>query len=158
MPRPGFCYPQTKEPPEAKPRCRIISKNFAVSSSAVDYWGTTLAKPYTTTQIYNLLVNKHFDRYLYNGNGSGCLTWTTRLVKELEDEGVLPAGALASFNAKVAYHFQYNACDILNSHFSCLKYGPQMKGINTFQNASSVPLMCASSLCRCVATYSNHGG
>ncbi|KAI0078471.1 hypothetical protein K474DRAFT_1660495 [Panus rudis PR-1116 ss-1] len=61
-----------------------------------------LAKPYTTTDIYKLLEDKRFNYFLYNGNGSGCLTWTTRLVKELEDEGVLPAGALASFKEKVA--------------------------------------------------------
>ena len=56
------------------------------------------------------------------------------------------------------YYIQDNACDILDSHLSCLKYGPQMKGTNTFQNSSSVPLMRASSLCFRIATYSNHGG
>ncbi|RPD56825.1 hypothetical protein L227DRAFT_578491 [Lentinus tigrinus ALCF2SS1-6] len=81
---------------------QIISKNFTVSSSAADHWEAPLAKPYTTTDIYNLLENKRLNYFLYNGNGSGCLTWTTRLVKELEDEGVLPAGALVSFNEKVA--------------------------------------------------------
>ncbi|TFK94595.1 hypothetical protein K466DRAFT_593430 [Polyporus arcularius HHB13444] len=80
---------------------QLISKNFAVSSTAVGYWATPLAKSYTTTDIYKLIEDKHLNHFLYNGNGSGCLTWITRLVKELEDAGVLPAGALASLNKKV---------------------------------------------------------
>ncbi|KAI0328430.1 hypothetical protein GY45DRAFT_1000428 [Cubamyces sp. BRFM 1775] len=81
---------------------QIISKNFMVSSSAPYFWESALARPFTTTEIYNLLVAHGFNRYLYNGNGSGCLTWTTALVKLLEAEGVLPAGALKEFEQKVA--------------------------------------------------------
>ena len=96
------CYLQTCELLGVETQRRLISKNFAVSSTAANHWETPLAKPYTTTDVYKLLDNKRFNYFMYNGNGSGCLTWTTRLVKELEDEGVLPAGVLASFNEKIA--------------------------------------------------------
>jgi hypothetical protein len=79
----------------------LISKNFAVSSAAPYHWESPLAKAFTTTDVYNLLVAKKFNHYLYNGAGSGCLTWTTALVKLLEAEGVLPHGAEASFLQKV---------------------------------------------------------
>ena len=55
-------------------------------------------------------------------------------------------------------HLKCNPGDILDSHLSCLKYGPQMKGINAFQNLSFVPLILSSSFCLHIATYSNHGG
>ncbi|KAH9884667.1 hypothetical protein C8Q73DRAFT_796183 [Cubamyces lactineus] len=88
--------------PDTVIEVRIISKNFMVPSSAPYYWESALAKPFTTTQIYDLLVAKGFNRYLYNGDGWGCLTWTTALVELLETEGVLPAGAKKTFEAKVA--------------------------------------------------------
>ena len=72
-----------------------------MSSHAPYYWETALAKDFTTTQVYNLLIEKKFNYYRYNGTGSGCLTWTTRLVNVLEAEGVLPHGAEASFLQKV---------------------------------------------------------
>ncbi|KIJ15881.1 hypothetical protein PAXINDRAFT_180501 [Paxillus involutus ATCC 200175] len=81
---------------------QLISKDFSVSSSAPYHWETSLAKEFTTTDVYDLLVAKKFNHYLYNGNGSGCLTWTTALIKLLEDEGVLPAGSEKSFLVKVA--------------------------------------------------------
>ncbi len=80
----------------------MISKDFAVSSTAVDYWEMPLKKHYTTTDIFNLIKNKRLHHFLYNGNGSGCLTWTRRLVEELEHAEVLSSGALASFDKKVA--------------------------------------------------------
>ena len=79
----------------------MISKAFAVSSTAPYYWESKLAKEYTTTEGYNLLVAKKFNHYLYNGTGSGCLTWTTALVRLLEAEGVLPKGSEADFLKKV---------------------------------------------------------
>jgi hypothetical protein len=79
----------------------LISKPFAVSSAAPYHWESKLAKEYTTTQVYDLLVAKKFNHYLYNGTGSGCLTWTTALVELLETEGVLPHGSKASFLKKV---------------------------------------------------------
>jgi hypothetical protein len=48
------------------------------------------------------LEAKKFNQYLYNGAGSGCLTWTTALVELLENEGVLAAGAKANFLTTVA--------------------------------------------------------
>ncbi|TFK87141.1 hypothetical protein K466DRAFT_663254 [Polyporus arcularius HHB13444] len=60
---------------------QLISKDFAVSSTAVDYWEMPLKKHYTTTDIFNLIKNKRLHHFLYNGNGSGCLTWTRRLVE-----------------------------------------------------------------------------
>lgn len=81
---------------------RLISKNFALSSSAPYHWESSLAKEYTTTDVYNLLVARKFNQYLYNGNGSGCLTWTTALIELLESEGVLPPGSKTSFLVKVA--------------------------------------------------------
>ncbi|KAI0658255.1 hypothetical protein C8Q70DRAFT_184474 [Cubamyces menziesii] len=81
---------------------QLISKDFEVSRAAPYYWDTLLAKEYTTTQIYELMVARNFNRYMYNGNGSGCLTWTTALVQLLEDEDVLPPGSVAAFQAKVA--------------------------------------------------------
>ena len=50
-------------------------------------------------------------------------------------------------------YLKYNPCDTLHTHVSCLKYGPQMKGINTFQN-SFVPLTFSFSFCLHIATYS----
>ncbi|KAH9972522.1 hypothetical protein BJV74DRAFT_209544 [Russula compacta] len=79
---------------------QLISKAFAVSSAAPYYWEEGLAKGCTTTEVYNLLVAKKFNYYLYNGAGSGCLTWTTALVKLLETEGILPKGSEASFLKK----------------------------------------------------------
>ena len=80
---------------------RLISKDFAVSAHAPYHWDSVLAKDFTTAQVYDLLVAKKFNHYSYNGAGSGCLTWTTALVKLLEAEGVLPHGAEASFLQKV---------------------------------------------------------
>jgi hypothetical protein len=80
---------------------RFISKAFAVSSTAPYHWESNLARAYTTTEVYNLLVARNFNHYLYNGDGSGCLTWTTALVRLLETEGVLPQGSEASFLTKV---------------------------------------------------------
>jgi len=51
--------------------------------------------------VYNLLIAKKFNHYLYNGTGRGCLTWTTALVELLEVEGVLPHGSKTSFLKKV---------------------------------------------------------
>ncbi|THU84664.1 hypothetical protein K435DRAFT_870043 [Dendrothele bispora CBS 962.96] len=81
---------------------QLISKPFDVSSSAPYHWETPLAKEYTTTQVYDLLVAKKFNQYQYNGNGSGCLTWTTALIELLVSEGVLPADSKTNFEAKVA--------------------------------------------------------
>ncbi|KAF8156735.1 hypothetical protein B0H34DRAFT_675156 [Crassisporium funariophilum] len=80
---------------------RLNSQPYAVSSVAPYYWESELAKEYTTTQVYNLLVAKKFNHYLYNGTGSGCLTWTTALGKLLETEGVLPKGPEARFTTEV---------------------------------------------------------
>ncbi|KAI6098601.1 hypothetical protein EDD16DRAFT_558177 [Pisolithus croceorrhizus] len=80
---------------------QLISKPFMVSSVAPYYWECLLSREYTTTEVYHLLVAKKFNHYRYNGAGSGCLTWTTRLVKVLEEERVLPAGSMQSFLAKV---------------------------------------------------------
>ena len=79
----------------------MISKAFAVSSTAPYHWESKLAKDFTTTQVYELLEAKKFNHYVYNGTGSGCLTWTTALVELLETEGVLPHGSKASFEKVV---------------------------------------------------------
>lgn len=79
-----------------------MSKEYGASSNAVAHWEISLAKSFTTSDIFTLLENRRLNCFMYNGNGSGCLTWTTRLVKELEDIGALPAGALASFYKTVA--------------------------------------------------------
>ena len=76
---------------------RLISKDYTVSLAASSHWESKLVKKYTATDIYNLLVAKKFNHYLYNGNGSGCLTWTTALVELLEDEGVLSEGSMTDF-------------------------------------------------------------
>ncbi|RDX42544.1 hypothetical protein OH76DRAFT_1488588 [Lentinus brumalis] len=55
---------------------QLISKDFGISTNAVDYWEAPLEKPYTTTDILNLIKDKQLHHFLYNGNGSGCLTWT----------------------------------------------------------------------------------
>ena len=73
-----------------------------VSSGAPYHWESNLAKEYTTTEVYDLLVAKKFNHYLYNGTGSGCLTWTTALVRLLETEGVLPKDSEANFLKEVA--------------------------------------------------------
>ncbi|KAI8968764.1 hypothetical protein BD414DRAFT_541273 [Trametes punicea] len=74
-----------------------VHKDYMMSSAAPYHWETSLAKNFTTTDVYNLLVAKNFNRYLFNGAGSGCLTWVTALVNLLETEGVLPAGSVQSF-------------------------------------------------------------
>src|SRR5579863_5826410 len=80
----------------------LISKPFEFSSVAPYHWESGLAKESTTTEVYDLLVAKKFNYYLYNGTGSGCLTWTTALVKLLETEGILPKGSEANFLKEVA--------------------------------------------------------
>ncbi len=80
---------------------RFIGLAYQVSSKAPYHWESRLAKEFTTTQVYELLTEKKFNQYMYNGNGSGCLTWTTALVELLETEGVLPQGSKASFLATV---------------------------------------------------------
>ncbi|KAI6098595.1 hypothetical protein EDD16DRAFT_557847 [Pisolithus croceorrhizus] len=80
---------------------QFISKPFMVSSAAPYYWECPLSKKYTTTEVYELVVAKKLHHYMYNGGGSGCLTWTTKLVDVLETEGVLPAGSKANFLKKV---------------------------------------------------------
>jgi len=80
---------------------QLISKAFAVSSTAAASWETKLIKKCTTTDIYNLLVAKKFNHYRYNGNGSGCLTWTTALVECLEGEGIIQQGSTAEFKKKI---------------------------------------------------------
>ncbi|KAF8156707.1 hypothetical protein B0H34DRAFT_859416 [Crassisporium funariophilum] len=86
---------------DPKIEVQLNSQPYAVSSAAPYYWESELAKEYTTTQVYNLLVAKKFNHYLYNGTGSGCLTWTTALMKLLETEGVLPKGPEARFTIEV---------------------------------------------------------
>ncbi|KAI6105002.1 hypothetical protein EDD16DRAFT_32642 [Pisolithus croceorrhizus] len=80
---------------------QFISKPFRVSSVAASFWECPLSKEYTTTEVHDLMVAKKLNHYMYNGAGSGCLTWTTRLVQVLEEEGVLPTGSTARFRAKV---------------------------------------------------------
>ncbi|KAI0328427.1 hypothetical protein GY45DRAFT_1338125 [Cubamyces sp. BRFM 1775] len=99
---------------------QLISKDFQVSRTAPYHWQVELAKDYTTTQIFNLMVAHNFNRYAYNGNGSGCLTWTTALVKLLEDNGVLPPGSLKGFLetvAKARADPQYWVPDEPGAHF-----------------------------------------
>jgi len=81
---------------------RFISKGFPVSDNAPYHWRTPVAKQYTTTDVYNLLLARGFNKYMYNGNGSGCLTWTTAVVEVLEREGVLPPGSKDQFLVTVA--------------------------------------------------------
>ncbi len=52
--------------------------------------------------MFDLLTARGFNRYRYNGAGSGCLTWTTELVRLLEGEGILPVGSREGFLEKVA--------------------------------------------------------
>ncbi|KAJ3575745.1 hypothetical protein NP233_g907 [Leucocoprinus birnbaumii] len=80
---------------------QFISKDFEVSSRAPYYWDARLIKDYTTNQVYDLLKRKKFNQYKYNGAGSGCLTWTTALVKLFEDEGIIAKGSKAAFEKKV---------------------------------------------------------
>lgn len=80
---------------------QLISKSFAVSKTAADHWESNLAKEYTTTQLYDLPVQKKFNHYLYNGSGSDCLTWSPGRPRLLEDEGVLPKRSKESFEALV---------------------------------------------------------
>ncbi|KAI6097839.1 hypothetical protein EDD16DRAFT_1113474 [Pisolithus croceorrhizus] len=80
---------------------QLISKPYMVSSVAPYYWESLLSKDCTAKDIYDLVVAYKLNHYVYNGAGSGCLTWTTRLVEVLENEGVLPAGSMRRFSAKV---------------------------------------------------------
>jgi hypothetical protein len=80
---------------------RLISKDFLVSSQAPYHWKKELHKKVTTEYVHQLLINKKFNHFRYNGAGSGCLTWTTRLIKVLEEEGILPHGSLTEFNERV---------------------------------------------------------
>ncbi|KAI6015902.1 hypothetical protein BKA83DRAFT_4246591 [Pisolithus microcarpus] len=80
---------------------QLISKSFKVSSVAPYYWESPLLREYTSRDVFDLLVAKKFNRYMYNGAGCGCLTWTTALVRLLEEEGVLPTGSEREFLLKV---------------------------------------------------------
>ncbi|KAI6146605.1 hypothetical protein EDD17DRAFT_95120 [Pisolithus thermaeus] len=79
---------------------QFISKPFKFSSAAPYYW-ESLSRGYTARDVYDLMVARRMNHYLYNGAGSGCLTWTTALVDVLEKEGVLPSGSMANFSLKV---------------------------------------------------------
>jgi len=81
---------------------QFISKSFVVSGNAAYHWTTPVAKQYTTTDVYNLLLARGLNKYMYNGNGSGCLTWTTAVVEVLEREGVLPVGSKDQLLLKVS--------------------------------------------------------
>lgn len=78
-----------------------MSKPFFVSLLAPYWWEAPFIKNYTTTDVHNLLVANKFHHYKYNGAGSGCLTWTTALIKLLEDEGVIAVGSKSSYEELV---------------------------------------------------------
>jgi hypothetical protein len=77
--------------------CRLITKTFAYSSRAAYIWKTRIEIPFTSNDVLALMRTEKLHHYQYNGNGSGCLTWTIKLVSVLEDNGVLAAGSTDDF-------------------------------------------------------------
>ncbi|THH04242.1 hypothetical protein EW146_g10230 [Bondarzewia mesenterica] len=63
---------------------QLISKDFYYSSAAVATCIWEVAKSFTATDVHNLIIEHHYDRYKYDGNASGCLFWTKAIIKMLE--------------------------------------------------------------------------
>ena len=80
---------------------RFISKPFAVSSHAPYFWESKLLRDFTTTDVYNLILARGFNRFFFNGQGSGCQYWTKALVQLLENNNVLPRGSANKFQEKI---------------------------------------------------------
>ena len=73
---------------------RLISKPFLFSSTAVTTCQFKSAKDFTTTDVYNLIKDEGFGRYMYDGNGSGCLFWTKAVIAKLQAKNFIVAGSV----------------------------------------------------------------
>ncbi|KAJ3753642.1 hypothetical protein EV360DRAFT_74347 [Lentinula raphanica] len=72
-----------------------IDKSFERSRWTAYFWETKLLTKFTTTDLARLLVERNLHKYRYNGAGSGCRTWAVKLVKLLEEEGIVVEEASA---------------------------------------------------------------
>ena len=59
------------------------------------------AKEFSTTDVYNLIKDKGFGRYMYDGNGSGCLFWSKSVIELLVMEGFIVAGSVDKLEKEV---------------------------------------------------------
>ncbi|THH13982.1 hypothetical protein EW146_g6299 [Bondarzewia mesenterica] len=79
-----------------------MSKRFYYSSAPVATCIWEVAKSFTATDVHNLIIEHHYDRYKYDGNASACLFWTKAIIKMLEQEGYIKAGATEELEKKAA--------------------------------------------------------
>lgn len=80
---------------------QLISKPFLFSSQAAITCKFKCAKDFTTTDVYNLIKDKGFGRYMYDGNGSGCLFWTKAVIAMLQAEKYIEAGSVDELEKEV---------------------------------------------------------
>lgn len=80
---------------------RFRSLTYGVSQNAIAAVRLRLCRTFTTTDMYNFILEKGLNRYMFNGNGSGCLTWTLQLARLLEQAGILPRGSVSLIQTKV---------------------------------------------------------
>lgn len=81
---------------------RLISKDFEISRNSLYIFQTPFLRHCTSNDVYAIIQAHRLNHYYYNGQGSGCLTWTMRLIQVLIYHGLIDPSSYIGFNMKVA--------------------------------------------------------
>ncbi|KAJ3911736.1 hypothetical protein F5877DRAFT_72952 [Lentinula edodes] len=81
---------------------QLISKNFDISRNSLFIFQTPFRRHCTSNDIYGIIQAHRLNQYDYNGGGSGCLTWTMKLIEVLTLYGLIDPTSYIGFNMKVA--------------------------------------------------------
>ncbi|KAK0479886.1 hypothetical protein EDD18DRAFT_1206718 [Armillaria luteobubalina] len=88
------------DPADSIVRIEVYSKSTVVSAAASTYWELSIpvikAGLQVQTFVAMITANGH-ERYKYDGNGSGCLSWSTRLLNDYVAAGYVDAQAMQNF-------------------------------------------------------------
>jgi hypothetical protein len=84
---------------------RVASRTSLNSTSARVVWSHYLPvvqNNLTVSDFHDLLVRNKRHHYMYDGRGSGCLSWTKKLIQDFSEIGWLDQGAEDSFTEYLA--------------------------------------------------------
>ncbi|KAF8914376.1 hypothetical protein CPB84DRAFT_1742147 [Gymnopilus junonius] len=79
----------------------FYTRGYIASHNATKNLEFQVLKDYTSNDVANLVRQRRLNVFRYNAQGTGCRTWTARLIEELEDEGVIPRDSVTRFRQAV---------------------------------------------------------
>ncbi|KAK7695666.1 hypothetical protein QCA50_000302 [Cerrena zonata] len=86
-------------------RIDVYSKPSLVSSAASKFWESQskiIESDLTVQNVVDLITANGRERYKYDGNGSGCLSWSSKLLADYAAAGYVAATEVNTFTEFIA--------------------------------------------------------